>query len=224
MTYINIHTHHKPRLADEYAIRNAYLRLTASRVALLKYDVCAAIHPWHIQQYEIHDAISQLTELALLPRVVAIGETGIDRSIPTPIHIQQRYFDAQLTVARAVQKPVIIHAVRSYSDMLPYQKKSKVPFIYHGFRGNMQQANDIQKHNGYLSFGAELFEPTTERVFQSVDSSHFFLETDTASHINIADIYRKAAELKKISTEELEHIQNRNFATVFSTRINDKRN
>ena len=215
MAYINIHTHHKPRLADEYIVRNAYLRLTASCVSQLKYDVCAAIHPWHVQHYELHDAIHKLTELALLPRVVAIGETGIDRSIPTPVHIQQRYFDAQLTVARAVQKPVIIHAVRSYSDILPYQKKSKVPFIYHGFRGNIQQANDIQKHNGYLSFGADLFEPTIERVFQSVHNSHFFLETDTASHIHIEDVYRKAAELKKINLEELVHIQNSNFAAVF---------
>jgi TatD DNase family protein len=215
LNYINVHTHHKPRLVDETVIRNAFHKLDSAQIEALPYWVSVGIHPWHIQQIELDYAMDQLTELALLPNVKAIGEIGIDRTITTPIHLQQRYFDAQLTVARAVNKPVIIHAVRSYSDILPYQKKSKVPFIYHGFKGNLQQATEIVKHGGYFSFGAALFEPTIERVFESVNNAHFFLETDTARHLNIFDVYRKAAELKKMSEEEIIHLQRNNFTAVF---------
>jgi TatD DNase family protein len=213
-SFINIHTHHKPRLQEEFAIRNAYLHRCSDEIQNLPYAVSVGLHPWHLKQMTVNECADRLIELASSGNVLAIGEIGIDRSITIPINTQLSYFDAQLNVARALQKPVIIHAVRSYSDLMPFLKKTKVPFIFHQFQGNEQQAKELLKYNARLSFGKNLFEPKTEHTFTNIPVEHVFLETDTTHHLHIADIYRKAAELKALHIDELKSIVFHNFATL----------
>ncbi|MES2779042.1 MAG: TatD family hydrolase, partial [Bacteroidota bacterium] len=205
-SFINIHTHHKPKLKEEFALRNAYLCLTSDQILNLPYAVSAGLHPWHLHQMTVNECSDRLIEIASSDKVLAIGEIGIDRAIDIPVNIQLNYFDTQLNVARALQKPVIIHAVRSYSDLMPFLKKTKVPFIFHQFQGNEQQARELLKYNAYLSFGKNLFEPKSEQTFKNIPVENIFLETDTAHHIHIADIYRKAAELKELDIDELKSI------------------
>ncbi|MES2560994.1 MAG: TatD family hydrolase [Bacteroidota bacterium] len=216
-SFINIHTHHKPKLAEEFVIRNAYLRLSPDQIQNLPYHVSAGLHPWHLHQMTVNECSDRLIDIASSEKVLAIGEIGIDRAIATPIQTQLSYFDAQLNVARALQKPVIIHAVRSYSDLIPFLKKTKVPFIFHQFQGNEQQAKELLKYNTYLSFGKNLFEPKSEQTFKTTPLENIFLETDTAAHIHIADIYRKAAELKELHIDELKSIVFHNFAKLKTT-------
>lgn len=213
-SFINIHTHHKPKLPDEFAIRNAYLCLTSDQIQNLPYAVSTGLHPWHLKQMTVNECADKLIETASSEKVLAIGEIGIDRAIDIPINTQLSYFDAQLNVARALQKPVIIHAVRSYSDLMPFLKKTKVPFIFHQFQGNEQQAKELLKYNTYLSFGKNLFEPKGEQTFKNIPIENIFLETDTAHSIHIADIYRKAAELKELHIDELKSIVFHNFAKL----------
>ncbi len=213
---INIHSHHGPRLGNEVVIRNAYTMLSRAQLEALPYAVSVGLHPWHLSKMSEQACADYLLEVTDLKNVWAIGEIGIDRAIPVPVDVQQRYFDVQLTVAKALQKPVIIHAVRSYSDLLPYLKKSRVPFIFHGFNGNKQQAADLLKYNARLSFGKNLFEPAHETVFKTLPDGAFLLETDTANHIHIADIYNKAAELRGIEVDVLKHQLFYTFAQIFS--------
>ena len=212
--FINIHSHHKPRLEKEFVVRNAYLTLSSESIQNLPYAASVGLHPWHLNRMTVNECADKLIELASSEKVLAIGEIGIDRAIDTPIHKQLTYFEAQLNIARAMQKPVIIHAVKSYSDLVPFLKKTKVPFIFHQFQGNQQQAKELLKYNAFLSFGKNLFEPKSEQTFQTIPLENIFLETDTSPHLHIADIYRKAAELKEMHIDELKSIVFHNFATL----------
>jgi TatD DNase family protein len=106
---------------------------------------------------------------------------------------------------------VVIHAVRSVSDLMPYLKKSKVPFIFHGFNGNIQQANELLKYSAKLSFGKVLFDDKMAEVFKQLPMDAFFLETDNAS-VSIETIYQTAAQLKGLSVDELKSAVFNTFA------------
>lgn len=210
--YINIHTHFKPN-QNVLAVRNAYLKLSAPQLSELPYMVSVGLHPWHIKKYNLTTCTDLLMDVVNLSNVFAVGEIGIDRAIDVPISTQMQYFEAQLNIARAVQKPVIIHAVKSYSDLMPFLKKTKVPFIFHGFTGNIQQAKEMLKYNAYLSFGKILFEEKYQDVLAQIPNDRFLLETDSAK-ISINQIYDLAAKAKAIEVDELKSLVFNTFAAI----------
>ena len=211
-SYVNIHTHNKPS-ANELVVRNAYLKLSAPQVSQLPYMVSVGLHPWHLHKYNLTTCTDLLMDVVNLNNVFTVGEIGIDRAIDVPVSTQIQYFEAQLNIARAVQKPVIIHAVKSYSDLLPFLKKSKVPFIFHGFKGNIQQAKEILKYNAYLSFGKSLLEEKHREVLAQIPNDRFLLETDVAK-MSINQIYDLAAMAKAIEVDELKSIVFNTFAAI----------
>lgn len=212
--FINIHTHKKPNGPNETIIRNAYLHRTTEHLANLPYGVSIGLHPWYLKSLSVNECADLLTDLASTNNVLAIGEIGIDRSIDIPIHTQLTYFEVQWNIARALQKPVIIHAVKSYSDLIPFLKKSKVPFIFHQFQGNEQQAKELLKYNVYLSFGKQLFLNKYTLPFEQIPMEHIFLETDTSSEYTIEQVYAKAANLKGLEIDELKFNLFHNFAQL----------
>lgn len=211
-TYINIHTHFKPK-QNELALRNAYLKLNAVQIAQLPYPVSVGLHPWFLKNYTLTQCTDLLMDVVNLSNVLAIGEIGLDRAIDTPLSTQIQYFDAQLNIARAVKKPVIIHAVKSYSDLMPFLKKTKVPFIFHGFTGNIQQAKEMLKYNAYLSFGKSLLDEKYREVLAQIPNDRFLLETDVAN-VGINQIYDLAATAKGISIDELKSVVFNTFAAI----------
>lgn len=216
-SYINIHSHFKPQVAGEFVLRNAYLPTMQDTVNNLPYTTSVGLHPWFIKQMTVNECADRLIEIATSEKVLAIGEIGVDRAIDIPVHTQLSYFETQVNVARALQKPVIIHAVRSYSDLIPFLKKSKIPFIFHQFSGNTQQANELIKYDAYLSFGKNLSDPKSADVFRNIPPSSIFLETDTSNKLTIRDIYTKAAALKLLSADELKSIVFHNFANIIKS-------
>jgi TatD DNase family protein len=176
-------------------------------------------HPWHIDE-DNPDAIFPILEQALQnEHVIALGETGLDRSIATPMDRQRNILIRHLNLANTAGKPVIIHAVRSYPDIIQVYKNAKVgiPLIIHGFRGNQQSAEQLLEHGFYLSFGAALLENkyALEQVFRNAPSEKLFLETDD-SDIGISRIYEKAASLRDLKLEQLMEIIETNFKTCFA--------
>ncbi len=215
--FINAHTHFKPGSPDEFIIRNGYLTLSAEHFSTLGYYVSAGLHPWHINKMSVNECGDKLIGLASNPHVLAIGEIGIDKAIEIPLKTQLDYFDAQLNIARAFQKPVIIHAVKSYNDLMPFLKKTKVPFIFHGFTGNEQQAKELLKYNCKLSFGKGVFDEKAQRVLNTIPNDAFLLETDAASALSIKDIYKKVAEIKALDLDALKSMVFHTFAPLIHT-------
>lgn len=213
MEWINIHTHFKIRKSGEVFVRNGNL-LNAEAYANLDYMVSVGLHPWLLDKMTVKECTDKLIDLVTLDNVFAIGEIGLDRAIPTPMETQLKYFEAQLMVARAVAKPVILHAVKSYSDFISYQKKAKIPFIYHGFNGNLQQAKELIKNGAFLSFGKALWQLKVQEVFKEIPLEHIFLETDNESNLSIEAVYNHSAQLRRMENDELKFKIYHNFVAL----------
>jgi TatD DNase family protein len=216
--FINIHTHRKPLSPSEKAIRNAYLSLSEAQLDTIPYAVSAGIHPWFIKKETLTEDLATLTTLSSHHKVWAVGEMGLDKSISVPFSLQKEVFENQLFIAEKIKKPIIIHAVKTYSEFIPYLKKATIPFIFHFFMGNETEAKSLLKYeNVYLSFGKNFFLPHQKSlaVFEKIPISRLFLETDVMP-ISIEKVYEKAAELRKMEIEELMAQINENFQTILS--------
>ena len=214
--FINIHSHRKPQSEEEWVLRNAFHVLDEHKISKLNYAVSVGLHPWHINA-DFEQNIAHIESLLHLNNVLALGEIGLDRAIDTDFELQKHIFEIQLKLAEQYKKPVIVHAVRAYSDLMPYLKKTKIPFILHQYRGNEIQTKQlVPLENVFFSFGKDLIKKTEKAVttFKEIPLNKIFLETDVTNH-DIRDVYRKASELKKNSVEDLKHRIYQNFTELF---------
>lgn len=154
-------------------------------------------------------------KIARHPQVIAIGETGLDRLISTSMETQIKVFKQQIQLAEQVQKPLIIHAVRTFNELirLKQQIKPSVAWIIHGFRGKKQIAEQLVKHGFYLSFG----EKYQEEALRHTPLNRIFLETDESTQ-SIDTLYRKAAEILSLPLPEFSENIRQNIRQVFFSR------
>ncbi len=150
--------------------------------------------------------------------MLAIGEAGLDKAVTIPFHTQQSAFEEQLRIAQTTGKAVMIHCVRSYSELLAYRKKSdqSISWIFHWFNSNEQTARELIRKNCFLSFGHMLFNEQSKAysVFKNMPAENAFLETDDAG-FTIHEVYEQAAWIRNISTDELKLQILDNFARCF---------
>ncbi len=198
MPYINLHTHRKPQSSEEFCIRNAYFPSKIANIAHLPYAVSVGIHPWFSEK-KVADFEARMEALLACKNVVALGEIGLDRVKNVPFSPQIEVFEQQLFFAEKYKKPVILHCVKAISDIFPYLKNTKVPFIFHQFDANETQLQQLLPYSAYFSFGKNLFTSAkSQQVFKIVPDNRYFLETDIAP-IRIEKVYAQAALLKNIS-------------------------
>lgn len=148
----------------------------------------AGIHPWNAALVN-DENLSRLRKLAFCPEVIAIGETGLDAAVDVDEALQEKLFEAHIELARLTGKPLIIHCVRRFNELMAIRRDSgvDVPWIIHGFRGKPQLALSLARQGFYLSFG-EKFNPAS---FDAVPASQRLLETDE-SQLSIEEIARAA--------------------------------
>ena len=148
---------------------------------------------------------------------MAVGECGLDKRIETPIDLQVSVFEKQLQLAEKYKKPVVIHCVAAFQEVIEVKKRLgiSVPMIIHGFSKNSALAKQLLDSGFYLSFGKYLLRNAElESVFINVPNDRFFLETDTIEE-GIREVYALAAKYRNIELEELKQIIERNFDSVF---------
>lgn len=116
------------------------------------------IHPWEADKAD-GEAWAALERMAAHPRVVAIGEAGLDtRHQGAPdMAVQEAVFCRQARLAEQLDKPLIIHCVGAYNRLIELKRalRPAVPWIVHGFRGKPQLAADLAKHGFYISLGTK---------------------------------------------------------------------
>ena len=193
MTFIDIHTHRAVSEPGTMAIRN--MRSDFSRIpAQGCYSV--GLHPWYLEVDQAEHLPVELLRAAGLRNVVAIGECGLDTRCDTPADLQRAVFIRQIELAQAVQKPLIIHCVRAFEEILTILRKRKVsvPVMFHGFRRSEQLARKIIDDGHLLSFGVHLLTEPVAEVFRNLPPNRVFLETDDAE-VPISHIYAAAANI-----------------------------
>ncbi len=213
--FVNIHTH-SPN-SENIEIINQFVQDELRPQSSNLYS--AGLHPWHIDDFEIDVEIEKLKKLAKEPQIVAIGECGIDRSIDISIEKQEYIFLKQIEIAEAVNKPLIIHSVKSYSDLIRIKKTSKsgIPWVLHGYSGNKQTTEQLLSHDFYFSFGAIILKNQAKLIesLKIIPLNKLFFETDESSG-QIETIYTFAAKTLQLPLEELKAKIFKNFKSVFN--------
>ena len=166
-----------------------------------KFYFSAGIHPLSINE-NIEENFLWLKEIIQHKNCVAIGECGLDGLIDIDDKLQNEVFERQIRLANEIDKPLIIHCVKRFSQLIHFKKKAKVPVIIHGFNKRKTIANELWKHDFYLSFGKSVLQNVNLQDFaKDFPIEKLFLETDSAD-FEIEDLYRKVAELKNINLED----------------------
>lgn len=216
MKYIDIHTHTVIPKTQENRI-SFYNRIVGQETLgdLSHIEMFSVgIHPWFIHSDKSNDQLlEQLWEKAKQPEVWMIGEAGLDKLHEAPLERQLYLFEQQALLAEELHKPLIIHCVKAWSELLALRKKIRPlsPWLIHGFRGKRELAEQLLKENIYLSFGEQF----QSAALQIAWPSHLFLETDE-SKPDIQEIYKKAAAALSIPTEMLMEQIEQNFSLLFS--------
>lgn len=211
--YIDIHTHHN--VGEGLFITNRYQVFEKASDG----GLCSlGIHPWYIDA-DFDNQLEQLEKYATLPNVVGIGECGLDKVTATSWDLQAWAFRLQIQMANTLHKPLIIHCVRAYDEVLQTlkQEQTAVPVIFHGFNKNVQVAQRILAQGYYLSFGAALQNDQSSAIaaIEACPEDKFFLETDDAD-ISIGQIYEKAADIRKTDLDALILQLQKNVQAVFN--------
>ncbi|MFE3870735.1 TatD family hydrolase [Flavobacterium sp. ZS1P70] len=218
MKFFNLHTHKFTNQSDVLELVNQYPWEFDETIPF--YSI--GIHPWFIVEERLENDFaiieSKLQELGCL----AIGECGLDKRIEVPLELQQFVFEKQLLLAQKYQKPVVIHCVAAFQELIETVKKLNitVPILIHGFSKSEQLAKQLLENGFYISFGKYLLQSRSfgtelEAVFRNMPNDRFFLETDTVDE-SLATVYALAAKYKGISVEEIQKQINSNFNTVFN--------
>ena len=152
--YIDIHTHGSVVNTAVYAIENLMAHEDRIPGDIPEQPCTYGIHPWHLTEETIRPAYRQSLFCCPSPNLVAIGEAGFDKLKGPDLEIQARAFEAQVIISEEIRKPLFIHCVRAWDELLPAHKRlrPKMPWLIHGFRGNVDwQCNLYQKGCIFLS-------------------------------------------------------------------------
>jgi TatD DNase family protein len=179
------------------------------------------IHPWFIVEERLEADLAIIESKLQEANCLAVGECGLDKRIDIPMELQQMVFEKQLLLAQQYQKPVVIHCVAAFQELIAIKKKMNitVPMLIHGFSKNAQVAKQLVDNGFYISFGKYLLlNKELETVFKSVPDNRFFLETDTVEE-GIEAVYELAAKYKGVSVKEIQKLMNSNFLEVFKIEL-----
>lgn len=214
MIYCDVHTHREDSSDEHFAIQNKLVDEEQTLHFRPMHYYSYGIHPWQISNYSLQ--LQLLSEIATHPSVLALGEAGLDKNIDTPLSLQIEVFKAQAELAEQIGKPVIIHCVKAWEELLAAKKeiRPKVPWVIHGFRGNKTLAEQLLKKDFRLSFGEKF---NAESIVRSWPE-HILLETDE-SKTGIEKIYALAANALNLSIDLLALRLRKNVQEVFSVRL-----
>jgi TatD DNase family protein len=213
MKYFNLHTHKFTNSPEILELVNQYPWEFDATIP--NYSI--GIHPWHIDENRLESDLKIIEEKLRLEECLALGECGLDKRIEVPIDLQIAVFETQIALAEKYQKPLVLHLVAAFDELIEIKKRLKVSvaIVIHGFSKNEQVAKQLIDNGFYLSFGKYLLRnPELETVFKSIPNDKFFLETDTIAE-TLEEVYTLAAKYKNIKIEDLIEVLKINFNTVF---------
>lgn len=216
MKFVNLHTHFYTNSDSILEIVNQYPKDFSEEIP--HYSI--GIHPWYIDDERLKEDLNVIKEKLLLNECIALGECGLDKRIDKIYSAQIDVFESQLNLLHEISKPVILHCVASFDEVISCKKNSRLssPFIIHGFSKNIQVAKQLLNQDFYLSFGKYLLRnPELSEVFKQIPNEKIFLETDTIAE-SLEEVYTFAANCKNISIEEMKEIVWNNYQTVFNIK------
>jgi len=208
--YLNFHTHSKTGSKENIEIFNIIVgrdKLDVTEDSSVSFS--AGIHPWYTDESAYANQLKELEALAQSASVKVIGECGMDRLKGPDLKVQQQIFEEQIKLAERVNKPLVIHCVKCFSELLEIHKrlKPKVAMALHGFNNKPEVGNQLLKADFYFSIGTAILREGSNAAefLKDIPSERLFLENDD-QEIAIEDVYEAAAAIRKTTVNELKDI------------------
>lgn len=190
------------------------------------------VHP-HDASKAIPETFERLRELARHPKVLAIGEIGLDYHYDfSPRDVQRSVFERQLELAAEAGVPIVIHTREAWDDTMAILRNQwRGGGVMHCFTGDVAQASEALEIGFHLSFGGVLTFPKAEAVreaAQIVPEDKLLLETDCpylapVPHRGkrnepgfIVETARRLADVRGRTTGEIARITTANFERLFT--------
>ena len=190
------------------------------------------IHPENCGDF-VPEHMDALRQLAREPKVVAIGEIGLDYYWPEnpPHDFQQQVFRAQLELALELDLPVIVHDREAHGDSLAIVKEyPALRGVFHCYSGSVEMARELLALGWYLGFDGPVTYKNarkTVEVAEMVPLDRILIETDSPymspvplrgkrnDSRNVFYIAEKLAQIKGMTTEELARLTMENGKSLF---------
>lgn len=202
--FIDIHTHHTAENDGITSVQSISLTVDSLLTPPKNKMISIGLHPWHTKIDDLKANMINLSSLAKLDNVKLIGECGLDKLRGEPLTDQIVILEQQIELAEELNKPLIIHCVKAFDELISLKKKLKikVPIIIHGFNKNEELGLQLINQGFWLSFGEAVLNEKSRLLNLIQKTNHFFLETDDSTK-SIEEIYHAVAEIKKCSINEL---------------------
>lgn len=217
--YLDIHCHTQPAEGESAIVSLDTRQFAEMNSPPPGYTYSLGIHPWFILQQDLQTAFDTLERFASNEYCLAIGECGLDKTVSAPMAVQIDCFARQIELAERLGKPLVIHCVRAFNELLQIQKASRstVAWIVHGFDKNTDIARQLLTQGCYLSFGKALLREggNAARAIKITPPNRLFLETDAAQDTPISAIYAAAAKMTGLNLDALQRQILDNFERAF---------
>lgn len=199
--------------------------------------LCFGLHPYWVAEHDEDLCEIALDQLApILPKALGLGETGLDFRPHIMKDSQERQiamFEAQLELAEAVQKPLVLHLVQAHEAALRIMDVWGLPptkGLVHSFNGSWGKAQDFLKRGLFLSIGGPVVWPQNEKLRQTARQmplEFLLIETDSPDQppprlkqslnqpASLWDVAGTIAELRDMTATEILDISTENFKRLF---------
>ena len=157
------------------------------------------IHPW--EAGEADEVLwNRFVDAASSPRVVALGETGLDARRGPSLDVQRRWFERHVALSETLGKPLIIHCVGAFHVLLAMRSglRPRQPWLVHGFRGKPTLGRQLLDAGLYVSLGFRFNEETARMV----PDDRLLIETDD-SGLAITDVAARLAAARRVPVASL---------------------
>lgn len=179
----------------------------------------------------------EFSRLAKHPKVVAIGETGLDfHRTKNKIDLQKEIFQKHINIANRANKPLVIHSREANDDILSLliSQNLELKGVFHCFPGDWQMAQVVLDLGFYLSFtGLITFSKNYANldVIKNAPLDRLMIETDCPyltpephrgqrnEPAYVVEVARKIAEIKKISIDEVAKQTTQNAIDLFRLEL-----
>ena len=181
------------------------------------------------------DVLKTFRELAAHPKVIALGEMGLDyyRNL-SPRPVQKAAFEQQLDLAEEVQLPIVIHNRDAYMDILPIleARQGRIRGVLHCFTGDVALMHRGLAIGFHIGIGGIVTYPNAkdvQAVAKEVPEDRLLIETDCPwlapqfrrgkrnEPAYVRAVAEKIAELRRTSIETIGKITTENFRTLFKS-------
>jgi TatD DNase family protein len=218
MMLIDIHTHLP--VNNNISIKN----IVAGKEILPNLDsrqsFSIGIHPWFLDTFNGNRQL--IEDFSHHKSIKAIGECGFDKNSGFPIELQTEIFKWHIDIAEKVNKPLIIHCVKAFNELINLKNKYKstIPWILHGFNAPENIIHQCIRSGFCFSLGHQLFNSKTHiyKLAGILPRTHIFFETDESA-IPIGDIYAQYSFLTGIPEKDLQQLIYTNFMNFFKNNL-----